>query len=273
VVKANLTEALTDLRRLQRTYRQFLDWARALGTFAQAPWGKHEARADRESAFGAGYPHNHRFGTALPDPAAVDQVAARLRPQLFPVGWTSRPWDAFVADLPLIGADTHFLEEDRNLIYSDRAVSTQSILTQWSEAVAARDWTGGHAQVVDELQEVLKKDVDAYRQLLLGRVTTLTIEGEPSTETYDEFMAGVPGDPVSGSFSRGLFADGPDTPEPWRVDWALATDPHDEFSCSLVLTQFSVGFSARDLGFVERAQGVSALTEPVPSSPEQVPQV
>jgi hypothetical protein len=203
----------------------------------------------------------------------VNQVAARLRPQLFPVGWTNRPWDAFVADLPPIGDDTHFLEEDRNLIYSDRAVSPRSILTQWSEAVAARDWTGGQAQVVEELQEVLQRDVDAYRQTLLGRVMTLTIEGEPSTETYDEFMAGLRGDPLSGSFSVGLFTDVPETPEPWRVSDAHVTNTHDEFSSSLVLTQLSAGFSPRDLDFVEREQGVGALTEPVPFSAEQAPQV
>jgi hypothetical protein len=167
----------------------------------------------------------------------------------------------------------HFLEENRQLIYSDRAVSTRSILTQWSEAVAARDWTGGHAQVVEELQEMLQTDVDAYRQRLLGRVMTLTIGGESSTETYDEFMAGLRGDPLSGSFSVGLFTDAPETPEPWRVSDALVTDTHDEFSSSLVLTQLSVGFSPRDLDFVEREQSVSALTEPIAFSPEQAPQV
>lgn len=273
VVKANLADALIDLRRLQRTYRQFVDWSRALGTFIQAPWGQHEVKTDPEAVLGTGYPHNHRFGTALADEDAVEQVAARLRPQIFPVGWTNRPWDAFVADLPSIGGDTHFLEDDHNLIYSDRAVSSRSILTQWSEAVAGREWTGGYAQVLRELQEALKKDVDVHRQRLLGRVSTLTIEGEASTETYDEFMAGLQGDPVAGAFSRGLFTDIPETVEPWRVGEALATDTHDEFNSSLVLTQLSVGFNPRDLRFVERQQTVSALTQPVPFTPEQAPQV
>ena len=250
--KENLGAALEDLRRLQRVYRQYLDWAGALGTFLQAPWGYAAVSDEAPSVLGEGYPHNHRFGVAMPDEAAIDDVVSRLRPQLFPVAWLSRAWAAFSKDVPQMGADRHLLIEAPDLIFSDRAVSQTSLLTQWSEAVRSRSWTGGAQTVRLDIEEALGRS-SSHHDRLLSRVRSRAGDGSLDVESYQAFVEGlqevVSGPVIDQRFSRAIFSDVPETPSPWTVAEAMSNHSGAAIPESLIVTQISNGFSARDLGF------------------------
>lgn len=253
--RAQLEQALEDLRRLQRVYRQYLDWASALGAFVQAPWGHSSVADEAEPLFGDGYPHNHRFGVAMPDEAAIDEVINRLRPQLFPVGWLGKAWAAFRTDLPPMGADRHFLEENPDLLFSDRAVSQTSILTQWSQAVAERNWTGGATRMRADIDTVLSEG-GHLQDKLLSRVRSQGGDGSPKVESYQDFVEGlqyVTTGPVDQrQFSQAVFADVPHTSGPWNVSQALSNHDGRALPTSLVVTEISRGFDAADLAFSGR---------------------
>lgn len=276
VQKAQLAEALEDLRRLQRLYRQYTDWGRALGSFVEAPWG-HSAVADEaEILVGEGYPYNHRFGVAMPDEAVIDDVVNRLRPQVYPVGWLSKAWAAFRTDLPTMGADRHWLEEDADLIFSDRAVSQTSVLTQWSHAVAERIWTGGAAEVRPDIDEALSHG----RQLqdrLLSRVRSQDGGGASKVESYQDFVRGlqeVTTGPVDGRrFSPAIFSDVPHSSSPWNVSTVVSNHAGQAIPSTLVVTEISQSFVAEDLRFSNRTPTGTVPPKDSTPSPQNAPQV
>lgn len=249
---SNLGEALEDLRRVQRVYRQYLSWARALGSFIEAPWGFSDARSKLGVDLGEGYPHNHRFGVAAPDESAIEDIANRLRPRLHPVGWLNRAWDTFRADPPEIGADRHLLEVDPDLIYNDRSVSGSSILEQWSRAVVVRRWTGGAERIRQEISVAVAADA-AHQQRLLGRVRTTHRNGAVREESYDDFVEGLQdvdtGSVTGRRFTRKTFSLTPYASEPWNVAEAITNHIGEGIPGSLVVTELSAGFEPLDLVF------------------------
>ncbi|WP_146207210.1 hypothetical protein [Nocardioides silvaticus] len=255
--KANLAAALEDVRRIQRVYRQYIDWVRALGTFLRAPWGHVAVNDGTDPLLGEGYPHNQRFGVAKPDDDAIQQVLNRLRPDLFPVGWLSRAWQIFRDDVPDIGEDGRLLEEDPELIFTDRAVASTSILTRWSRAIAARSWSGGASEVEKRIDELVARD-ERHRDRLLSRVLSVAGDGVERVESYQEFVEGlteVEAGAASqagehrGSFSPTAFVAVPETTEPWTVAQALTNHSGPGTAESLVVTEISRRFPTRDLVF------------------------
>lgn len=260
--KRNLGEALEDLRRLRRLYRQYLDWASALGTFVKAPWGYGAISDETDLVLGEGYPHNHRFGVAIPDDVAIDDVVNRLRPQLFPVGWLGRAWEEFRADLPPIGPDRHLLEGNPDLIFSDRTSSHTSLLSQWCAAVVARDWTGGAEIVKLDIEEALARG-GAHQDRLLNKVRSRAGDGTLDEASYLEFAEGlqdITTGPVEGRrFSRAVFHDVPQTTDPWTVAEAISNHDGRAIPKALVVTEISRSFGANDLVFCGAAQSATVV--------------
>lgn len=274
-LRTNLTEALEDLRRLRRLYRQYLDWSVALGAFVRAPWGTSEAVDGAQAQLGEGYPLNHRFGVAVPDATAIDEVVNQLRPKLFRVGWVGAAWDRFLRDLPAIGADRHLLAENPDLLYSDRAVAHTSLLTQWSRGLADRDWTAGPTSVREELGALLEEG-DAHQGRLLSQIRSLSSDGSPSVESYQEFAGGLlavrTGPVTDGSrFSRAVFAPAPISSAPWDVAQAVSNRMPAAFIDALVATELSGAFDPRDLVFC--AESPEVRTPAPPPSTTAPPQV
>lgn len=271
----NLGDALEDLRRLQRVYRQYLAWARALGSFIEAPWGFSDARSKARVDLGEGYPHNHRFGVAAPDETAIDDIANRLRPQLHSIGWLSRAWDTFRADIPEMGADQHLLEAEPDLIFTDRSVSGSSMLEQWSRAVLERRWTDGAGRIRQDIDVAVAADA-AHQQRLLSRVRTTNRDGSVREESYDEFAEGlqdVDTASVTGRrFIRATFSSTPYTSDPWTVVEAITNHAGEGIPGSLVVTELSGGFEPLDLAFCHEpaASAEQAVTVESPHRPPQV---
>ena len=139
ILEQHLGGAITDLRRLIRAYRQYLDWARVLGAFIAAPNGRVESTTREAIPLGVGLPRSIAFGEVQPQSHIVDEVAARLRQDIYRVGWLSGSWDAFFNDVPAeIGTRSFEVTEQPDLIWADHGRSDQSLLTAWSSAVAAR---------------------------------------------------------------------------------------------------------------------------------------
>ena len=177
LLQTNLQGAIGDLRRLLRAYRQYLDWARALGTFVQAPHGHVDAQADSNVLLGSGFPRNHRFGAALPEEAVLEQTAAQLNDDLYPVGWASDAWASFLADLPPMGTEGYRIEQNPELLLSDPAIAQESLLTTWSLAVAERRWTGGVEALREKVARALTTKHRDLGSRLLARVSTRHTDG------------------------------------------------------------------------------------------------
>lgn len=202
-------EALEDLRRISRGYRQYLDWSRVLGAFVHAPQGNAAAMTEREVHVGQGLPLNIAIGVAVADPHSVDEVANRWRGQLFPVGWLSDPWNEFVAARPSsLGSLRHQLASDESLLAHDPLIDGVPALTRWSRALAAHAATRGMSPGFQQRIVGLTMSDEAARDRLLGRVLVRdTNTGRPSEVQRADFVAGLDVDAGHrDTFQSGMFA-------------------------------------------------------------------
>lgn len=168
----HLSEALEDLRKLTRAYRQYLDWARALGAFIHAPLGAVPPVDVADLSIGQGMPRSIRLGAAQVDNDAVDEVAGILRRDLFRAGWLSAPWEAYVGDLPTSLGDLRYtIASDATMLDRDPNPDGKGpVLTRWSQAVSAG--AGDRPAPVNFLAEsarLLSQNASA-RDRLLARV-------------------------------------------------------------------------------------------------------
>lgn len=203
-------EALEDLRRISRAYRQYLDWARVLGAFVHAPHGNPSAAAERSVHVGQGLPLNNAIGVATPDPDAVDDVANRWRGRLFPVGWLSEPWNEFRANMPAsLGSMRHQLASDPTLLANDPVIDGMPALTRWSHAMAEHAASRSMSPTIQgRIAGLTLSDAEA-RDTLLTRVLVRDAEDGTAREVRRaDFVAGLDG-AQSGqdTFQAGLFAD------------------------------------------------------------------
>ena len=250
VLLANAAAARGDLRRLGRAYRQYLDWSRALGAFLKAPLGYPETETVTDLLIGSRFPKNHRFGSARPDPAAIERSASRLRRDLFQIGWLSSAWAAFLDDLPDLGADGYRLTESRDLLFSDPAIAQRPLLTAWSEAVAHRRWRGAADSLNDRVSRLLATTGRELRDALLANVDTR----DPTTgvvvrTSLEEFNGGLDSlsDDSGQMFLRATFSSSAQSAEPWRVATTARDTADGDASRMIVVTQLSRGFSTFDL--------------------------
>ncbi len=199
-------EALEDLRRMSRCYRQYLDWSRAFGAFIHAPLGNAGASAERRLHVGQGMPLNLAIGVAVPDEESVEDVANRWRGELFRVGWLSDAWRAFVTNLPpSLGNLRHRLQQEPNLLGTDPALDGVPVLTRWSTALA--ESAAGRPlpeSVAEWIVKLTRSDSDA-RDLLLSRVLVRDSSGRQKEVSRTEFIEGLDRSEALGSFQPGLF--------------------------------------------------------------------
>ena len=199
-------EALEDLRRISRAYRQYLDWARVLGAFIHAPLGTPTASAERSLHVGQGLPLNLAIGVAVPDKESVDDVAQRWRGELFRVGWLSEAWGEFRSDLPAaLGPLRHALQTDPSLLSSDPSHDGEPVLTTWSRALAAAAPTRPVSEATAaRIVDLTRADAEA-RDRLLGRVLVRDTQGAPRELSRTQFIEGLERTGVQGSFQGGMF--------------------------------------------------------------------
>jgi hypothetical protein len=270
VLRQQLADAIEDLRRLSRAYRQYLDWSRALGAFVQAPLGSPPAKAGRPIVVGTGLPRNCRMGLARPDEPVIEEVAMLLKQDLFTAGWASQFWDSFIADVPVeLGKDAFRVREDNELLWSDPGVASHSVLTAWSLAIVAR---GIRVEAVPQLRErvwelLLKGNSDLTSRLLAQVETRSFGTGDIEALDYASFMSDLDaGQWVGGAhqaFDRKMFATTPAASQPWQVTETWTGQPSRGLSRTAVVTQLSSGFYAYDLVLACTSRAAPPVPMPV----------
>jgi hypothetical protein len=253
VLRQHLIDAIEDMRRLTRAYRQYLDWAKAFGRFVQAPLGHPTAESDNELLIGSGFPRNHRFGAARPDGVVLDDASARMKQDLFQVGWASDAWDDFLSDVPReMGQDGFRLREDAALLFADPGSTRQSILTAWSNVIANRkDWEGATDALRGRVGALLGGQGAVLASQLLANVDTRSANGDVESVSYESFMNRLDSEAsLNGAhqtFDRAIFADRAQSAEPWRVAETVSKTSPANLGRTLVVTQLSQGFNTYDL--------------------------
>ena len=277
-LQQHLLDAVEDLRRLTRAYRQYLDWSRAFGRFVAAPLGRPPALIDDEVVLGNGFPRNHRFGAARPDAQVLDETATRLKRDLFGVGWASNAWDAFLRDVPQeVGSQAFRIREDVDVLFADPGVASESLLTTWANVVAQReDWEGATEALRSKVADLMTGGGTDLVPKLLAQVETRDAQGCLETVRYESFVNRLD-DPAANtghhqSFARDLF--GPHAgDEPWRVAETVSHQESAHFGRTIVVTQFSHGFQSYELRLdlpSGAAQApVKPRMDPEPTAPDQ----
>lgn len=274
VARRNLEQRSEELRRLRELNRQLAAWGDALGTFAHAPWGSPDDVADHAASRGAGYCHNHRFGVAVPSDEGVRDRAADLGASLYGVGWAGPAWKAFLADLPDFEGRKR-LEHEPELLFADRLQREGSVLAAWSQAVQHHHRSQAQGPLGALLDDAMASSGDQQFGAVLGSVQWQDQDGHYRTGTYDEFMGGL--DPAHRSdggharqFSQRVFADVPETADPWLVDRAEYTAPSKAHPVTRLI-EVSRAFGARDLAFCDL--GTAPVDEWSPRATGPAPQV
>lgn len=272
ILRQHLSDALDDMRRLSRTYRQYLDWAKAFGRFVHAPLGNPSRQADSELLIGSGLPRNHRFGAARPEDLVLDETSAMMKRDMFRVGWTSEAWDAFLADVPReMGQDRFRLREDKELLFADPGVARESLLTAWADAVADRsDWQGATEALRAKVEALLNGPGAEFGPRLLANVETRGVDGKITSVSYESFINRLDSEAaLTGphqTFDRAMFADHAQSSEPWRVADTVSKSSSANLGRTLVVTQLSKGFHTYDLRLsTEAATNAGALANGLPS--------
>lgn len=274
VARRNLEQRSEDVLRLRELNRQLVAWGDALGTFAHAPWGFSDDVADHAASRGAGYCHNHRFGVAVPSDEGVRDRAADLGASIYEVGWAGPAWKAFLADLPDFEGRKR-LEHEPELLFADRLQREGSVLSAWSQAVQHHRRSQAEGPLGALLDEARATNGDKEFRAMLGPVQWQDHDGHDRIGTYDEFMGGL--DPAHRSdggparqFSQLVFADVPETADPWlvaRAEYAAPSKAHPVTR----LIEVSRTFGARDLAFCDL--GTAPVGEWSPRATGPAPQV
>lgn len=187
-------EALEDLRRLARVYRQFLDWSRAFSAFVHAPLGRVPERSAAAVLIGQGMPRSIRLGAAVPNDEAIDEVCNDWRHQLFPAGWLSDCWKEFISEVPAsLGQRRFDVQADTEVLFTDQNPDgLGSILTRWSTAIEETSVNRKASTTFLRKVRALSLDDESARTRLLSTVNVRDSEsGDLRTVTTSEFLEGL----------------------------------------------------------------------------------
>ncbi len=269
------TEAMEDLRRITRAYRQYLDWSRALSAFVHAPLGSPVEKDAKTLVVGQGLPRSIGVGVALPNQEAVEEVANQWRQKLFRVGWLQDAWREYLTDVPAsLGALRHQIQSDPDLLLQDQSIDSEgSLLTRWSRAVTAAAATRPASQTFVQLIQSLTETDTVARDRLLSRVAVRdAATGEVREQSRRQFDEGLDRD-YSGaqlSFMGGMFS-----PTGVAVDARLVRDQVLQLQSrgldsATVLVQFGGAFGPEQFvttGTIDHPVGPGVGVPPAPEDP------
>lgn len=270
ILQRFLAEAVADLRRLTRAYRQYGDWTAAFGAFVHRPLGAPPAEEDEDLLIGTGLPRNHRFGAARPDVTVLEEAATRLRAGMFQVAWLGDAWERFLKDVPDdLGSLTYQIRDTPRLLWDDTMIARESPLSTWSRSVAARqEWPGASRGLQDRVTDLIATHDPSLADRLLAQVGTRDQHGAIRHVDHGQFMDSLdrlPADVTDAQFDRQLF-DPASSGEPWRVADTKVNRVSPGLGATRVVTQLSESFLPHALrgGF---SLGAAALPGPDWSSP------
>ena len=271
--RKNLRNSLIDLRRQQFLYRQYVSWAQAISAFVWLPLGN-AAQGDREDLeIGEGYCHNHQFGVLVPPAGVTEETSHKLRSNMFGIGWLEDPWERFINDVPKF-PDQHLVQEDKEILYTDRAVSHRSVLAQWSEAVVSDERFEASSVMSNKLTEFLEDRKWDFVDDLFSDIETQTTAGAKVSQSYESFAAGLH-DIGSSRVGNGLFSQRIFSPIETTNNRAVVADVLVSggrgYARPLIVTERSEYFDATDLAF-GRATTSRPATK-VGSTDDESPQV
>lgn len=262
-------EALEDLRKLARVYRQFLDWSRSFSAFVHAPLGRVPERLAPPVLIGQGMPRSLRLGTAVPDDESVDEVCNGWRQQLFPAGWLSECWKEFLTAVPAsLGQRRYDLQADSEVLFTDQNPDgLGSILTRWSLAIEqASSNRPPSAAFLGKVRALSLADEGA-RTRLLRTVKVRDELGELRTVTRTEFLEGLDwsyqGSPMS--FLPAMFSPSATNVNVRRINEDQLNQEFDGLALATVLMQTGGAFPLHEF------RSVASATEPTPVTPVPPP--
>ena len=203
------TEALEDLRRLVRVYRQYLDWSRAFGAFVHAPLGSVDKTEVAGLSIGQGMPRSIRLGVAQLDSDVLDEVLGSIRRDLFRAGWLGAAWDEYLGAVPAeLGQQRYAIQSDPTMLDRDpNPDGAGPILTRWSQAVS-RNAAGRPTprEFLSRADEVLAGN-PVLRDRLLSEVAFRdSVTGELKVMSRLEFEQGLEVHEAQGRFRHGLIS-------------------------------------------------------------------
>lgn len=275
----NLAAAIRDARRCGDAYRLLQQWAEALAVFARDPLGRASTEAVQGAGPGVDHPLAIQFGRAEVNDREIARIASVIRRQVFPVGWLSDVWDAFLGSAgQILGVRGTVLLDEPGLLYRQRAVQEDVLLPMWIGALVKSgvpDVAG--VQLWDRIVTSLQTTARAQLEQLLGQVRTESGEIVP----LSVFLGGLTSDVASPTgFPTALFsapAVTRDLPRPvrtWRDERA------EGLSRTVVLIQASDVMPAEFLhpesapygsrGLPQQGQ-VSGPESEAPSGPPRMP--
>lgn len=258
VAQEHRLDALEDLRRVSRAYRQYLDWTRVFSAFIHAPLGKSQSATAGAMPVGSGMPLSTRMGRAIPTTDAVDEVSDRWRSHLFEVQWLSRAWEEFVVDVPNSLGELRFsIQNDPSLLRSDPDLDGQGpTLTRWSHAVAHHaPHRRASSRFLRELKALTQSDQQARDQLLKRVVAVDPDSGTPREYSRPEFLAGLEslGEPTGQTFLDGAFASSA-SPTARLVSHRLRSQQSDGLTTATVVVELGQGMTTTEYRGVGKHQ-------------------
>lgn len=276
VAQRHRQEALEDLHRLARAYRQYLDWSRVFGAFVHTPLGHRAPREHATLPSGHGLPRSMRLGVAVPQVEVIDEVCDRWRRELFPSGWLSTYWAEYLHAAPSELGQTRFaVQADVNLLFQDPNLDGQGpILSRWSSIVAAKATERPAPEgFLKRIKELTMSDEKARAQLLSAVLVHDPDSGSPVRESQIDFVSGLDNDYAGQhlAFLDSMFSPSPATLDARIVRETVLRTQSDGLTVATVLAQFGAGLPVSDLRAVAPTAGV--LTQPERPTDEEDPKV
>lgn len=203
------TEALEDLRRLVRVYRQYLDWSRAFAAFVHAPLGSVEKTDVAGLSIGQGMPRSIRLGVAQLDSDVLDEVLGSIRRDLFRAGWLGANWDEYLSAVPAeLGQQRYAIQSDPTMLDRDpNPDGAGPILTRWSRAVSCNAANRPTPRdFLSRADEVLAGDPTLRDRLLSEVAFRDSVTGELKVMSRRDFEQGLEVHDAQGRFRDGIIS-------------------------------------------------------------------
>ncbi|TWE09226.1 hypothetical protein BKA23_2926 [Rudaeicoccus suwonensis] len=243
-------EALQDLRRLIRAYRQYLDWSRALCAFVHAPLGRLQEAQEQELSIGQGLPRCVRIGVATASPDVVDEAAGRIRGELFRAGWLSDHWAAYISQAPAsLGSLRYALQSDPGMLDQDaNPDGAGPVLTRWSWAVAQAAAERPASATFLARAEELVAGTPGVRDKLLSLISFRDSDtGEMKVVPRAEFEGRLDGaEAQGGTFRELIFSPHARNIDARNVDLTRSQDQFNGLAHARVLVQFGPSLPRTD---------------------------